>query len=436
MQTLTSGPLVTKTYEVNVRKNRFAASALAAGLAASLAACSSGTSEEPSGEATTIDVWLMRDSVTDAFLDEFVADFEADNPNTDVNVQIQEWDGIGQRVVSAIASNDAPDVIEVGNTQVAQYAASGGLTDLGDKVSELGGADWIPGLAEPGRIGDAQYGIPYYAANRVVVYNTELFEAAGITGPPTTRDEWIAATTTLNSGDVQGIYLPGQNWYALAGFVWDEGGDLAVQDGETWKGALDTPEALAGMDFYAQLQALGKGPKGSDEANPPQVDVFSAGDVAQIIATPGAGRQIVEANPELEGKIGYFPVPGKTADEPGAVFTGGSNLVIPVATSHPDEAYTFVAALAGDEWQEKLAVAMSYVPNKTTLADVLADDPGAAAMAIGAHNGHATPNAPEWAAVEANNPIKNYMTQVLTGADPNEAAATASEAITSALSGG
>jgi N,N'-diacetylchitobiose transport system substrate-binding protein len=79
---------------------------------------------------------------------------------------------------------------------------------------------------------------------------------------------------------------------------------------------------------------------------------------------------------------------------------------------------------------------MSYVPNKTTLADVLADDPGAAAMAIGAQNGHATPNSPEWAAVEANNPIKNYMTQVLTGADPKEAATTASESITSALSGG
>lgn len=420
-----------------MRNQRIATAAAVAALVLPVAACSSGSGGDADpDEPTTIDVWLMRDSVTDAFLEEFVADFEADNPGIDVNVQIQEWDGIGQRVVSAIASDDAPDVIEVGNTQVAQYAASGGLTDLGDKVDELGGEDWIPGLADPGRIGDAQYGIPYYAANRVVVYNTELFEAAGVTETPTTRDEWIATTTTLNSGDVQGIYLPGQNWYTLAGFVWDEGGDLAVQDGDTWKGALDTPEALAGMDFYGQLQALGKGPKDSDEANPPQVDVFSAGNVAQIVATPGAGRQIVEANPELEGKIGYFPVPGKTADEPGAVFTGGSDLVIPLAAAHPDEAYTFVAALAGDEWQEKLAVAMSYVPNKTTLAGVLADDPGAAAMAEGARNGHATPNSPEWAAVEANNPIKNYMTQVLTGADPAEAAAAASEAITAALNAG
>src|SRR6185369_6024122 len=128
-----------------------------------LAACSSSDSSDPadgasSAAATTIDVWLMKDSVTDAFLDEFVADFEADHPDIKANVQIQEWDGIGQKIVSAIASDDAPDVIEVGNTQVAQYAASGGLTDLADKVEELGGEDWIPGLADPGKIGDAQFG--------------------------------------------------------------------------------------------------------------------------------------------------------------------------------------------------------------------------------------------------------------------------------------
>ncbi|WP_223165332.1 GNAT family N-acetyltransferase [Lentzea indica] len=42
--------------------------------------------------------------------------------------------------------------------------------------------------------------------------------------PPKTREEWLAATAKLDQGDQQGIYLPGQNWYTLSGFVWDEGG--------------------------------------------------------------------------------------------------------------------------------------------------------------------------------------------------------------------
>ncbi|CAM5718213.1 hypothetical protein SALBM135S_09812 [Streptomyces alboniger] len=147
--------------------------------AAGLSACSpsgSGDGEAGDGGRTTIDVWLMRDSVSAAFQKEFETGFEAAHPDIDVQVQIQEWEGIGEKVTAALAGNDAPDVIETGNTQVARFARSGGLLDLSDKVDDLGGEDWLKGLAEPGAYEGKQYGIPYYAANRVVVYRKDLFE--------------------------------------------------------------------------------------------------------------------------------------------------------------------------------------------------------------------------------------------------------------------
>lgn len=412
-------------------------SALAA--VAGLSACSSGSDdgESAGGGKTAIDVWLMRDSVSSAFQKDFEKGFEAAHPDIDVRIQIQEWDGIGEKVTAALASNDAPDVIETGNTQVAQFAQSGGLRDLSDKVDDLGGDAWLKGLAEPGAWKGKQYGIPYYAANRVVVYRKDLFEKAGVDAAAIkTRDQWVTATKKLNKGAQQGIYLPGQNWYTYAGFVWDEGGDLATESGGTWKGALDSPEALRAMAFYEKLQALGKGPKDSDEAQPPQAEVMAKGQIAQIISTPGGANVVTQNNPELKGKLGFFPIPGKTADTPGAVFTGGSDLVIPTVSQHHDAAYTFVKELTGDTWQKKLAVAMSYVPNKTTLAGAVADDPGASSMAVGAAVGHATPNTPGWAAVEAKNPIKDYLTAVLTGGDPKREAAEASDAITNAMKSG
>ncbi|MGW7545296.1 extracellular solute-binding protein [Streptomyces sp. NPDC054770] len=408
-------------------------------MTAGLSACSSSSdsSGDSSGKGTTIDVWLMRDSVSARFQSEFVKGFEAAHPDIRVKVQIQEWDGIGEKVTAALASNDAPDVIETGNTQVAQFAQSGGLLDLSAKVGELGGQNWLKGLAEPGSYEGKQYGIPYYAANRVVIYRTDLFRKADIDATAIkTRDQWIAATEKLNTGGTQGIYLPGQNWYTFAGFVWDEGGDLATESGGKWKGSLDTPEAIRGMEFYKKLQALGRGPKDADEANPPQADVMAKGKVAQVVATPGGANVVIQNNPALKGKLGFFPIPGKTAGTPGAVFTGGSDLVIPTASTKQDAAFTFIKELTGDTWQKKLALAMSYVPNKTTLAPAVASDPGAAAMAVGAAEGHATPNTPGWAAVEAKNPIKDYMTAVLTGGDVRKAATTASDAITAAMNSG
>ncbi|MGW8949405.1 extracellular solute-binding protein [Streptomyces sp. NPDC055709] len=415
-------------------KIRFIAGSAALAAAFALTACGGGSqSSDPDDGPQKLTVWIMKDSVTDDFLARFTQDFEKQHKDMDLDIQIQEWDGIGERVTAALAGNDAPDVIEVGNTQVAQYAASGGVKDLSGKVGELQGADWLPGLAEPGKIDGKQYGIPWYAANRVVIYNKDLFAKAGITAPPKTRDEWLATTAKLNRGATQGIYLPGQNWYTLAGFVWEDGGELAEDSGGTWRGALDSPEALSGMDFYRQLQALGKGPKDSDEAKPPQAEVFAKGDVAQVISVPGGAKIVEEANPALKGKLGFFPIPGRSADRPSATFTGGSDLIVPEASAHHDAAYEVVKALAGEKWQSDMARTMSYVPNRTSLAHVIQDNEGTAAMAAAAAQGRATPNSPQWAAVEATNPIKQYMTAVLTGDDPATAAKAASDSITKTL---
>ncbi|MEU0391667.1 extracellular solute-binding protein [Streptomyces sp. NPDC006208] len=383
---------------------------------------------------TTVRVWLMQDSVSDEFLERFTTAYEKEHPSVELDVTFQEWTGIGKKITTALEGGKAPDVIEVGNTQVAQYAESDALLDLTlESVRDLGNEEWLPGLAEPGSINGSQYGIPWYAANRVVIYNKDLFADAGIAEPPKTRAAWLEVSEQLNTGGNQGIYLSGQDWYTLAGFIWDEKGELAVERGGGWEGTLDSPAALRGMQFYKQLQSHGNGPKDADEMTPPQTDVFAKGKVAQIIAVPGAATVIEKADPALKGKLGYFPVPGKTAEAPGAVFTGGSDLIVPRGARERAEGVEVVKALASEEWQTDLATTMNYVPNKTTLAGVIDGEEGTRAMAAGAAHGRATPNSPQWADVEADNPIKPYMTAVLQGADPATAARAASKRITSAL---
>lgn len=391
------------------------------------------------GERRTVTVWLMKDSASDAFLKRFTADFERRHTDLRLDLRIQEWTGIGDKVNKALKAEDGtgPDVIEVGNTQVAQYVDEGGLLDLTlESMRDWGMDHWLPGLAEPGRFLGHQYGIPWYAANRVVIYRKDLFARAGIDRTPKTRQQWLADTEKLDSGQQQGIYLPGQDWYTLAGFIWDEGGELAEESAPgsgRWKGTLDTPAALRGMDFYRRLQALGDGPEDSDEDHPPLAGVFAKGNVAQAVAVPGLAQSIVNQNPGLKDELGYFPVPGRTAAKPGAVFTGGSDLVVPERTDDRAGAVAVISALVGAKWDTELARSMDYVPNKTTLAGVVADKAGVAAMAAGAARGRATPASPLWGAVEANNPIKDYMTAVLTGSDPTTEAERASHQLTEAL---
>lgn len=417
-------------------KKRFLAVCTALAAATALTAGCGGPAGSDGG-SEKVTLWLMKGSASQEFIGKFTADFEKQHPGIDLDVKIQEWKGIGDKVNAVLAGKggEHADVIEVGNTQVAQYVETGGLSELTlEGLRSWGSKDWLKGLADPGSVNGAQYGVPWYAANRVVIYNKDLFANAGIKTPPRNRQEWISATQKLDKGDQQGIYLPGQNWYVLAGFVWDEGGELAVETGGQWVGALDDERALAGMDFYKQLQALGKGPRNADEETPPQSEVFARGQVAQIIAPPGQAAQIEAANPALKGRLGFFPIPGKTSEKAGSVLTGGSDLVIPAKTANRAGSVDLITALVGEKWQAELARSMSYVPNKTTLARVVEGNEGAAAMAAGAAQGRATPKSARWAEVEAKNPIKPYMTAVLTGQDPRQAARTASEAMSQVLS--
>ncbi|MFD5283050.1 extracellular solute-binding protein [Streptomyces rubrogriseus] len=395
-------------------------------------------SQDGGSERHTVTVWLMKDSASQDFLKRFTEGFEADHPDLDLDIRIQEWTGIGDKVQAALKADgtDGPDVVEVGNTQVPQYAEGGRLQDLTlESMRDWGIRDWLPGLAEPGQWMSQQFGIPWYAANRVVIYRKDLFEQAGINEPPRTREEWLTATEKLDQNGDQGIYLAGQDWYTLSGFIWDEGGELATQDGEggVWTGALDSAAALRGMDFYRELQALGEGPVDADEEHPPQAGVFANGQVAQIIAVPGQAQSILRENPELKGRIGFFPVPGKSADKPGAVFTGGSDLVVPKNTDQEDGARAVVEALVSTKWNTDLARTMNYVPNKKSLAKDVSGEEGIEAMAAGAAQGRATPGTPRWGAVEADNPIKEYMTNVLKGAKAKSEARKASDRITELL---
>ncbi|MBT2477462.1 extracellular solute-binding protein [Streptomyces sp. ISL-94] len=414
---------------------RFLAVCTALAAATTLTGCSQLAGQ--GGGTQKVTLWLMKGSASEDFTDKFTDTFEKEHPGVDLEVRIQEWTGIGEKVNAVLkgTGKEGADVIEVGNTQVAQYIETGGLSELTlEGLRQWGNKDWLRGLSDPGSVNGAQYGVPWYAANRVVIYNKDLFASAGIKSVPKSRAEWIQTTQKLDKGDQQGIYLAGQNWYVLAGFIWDEGGELAVETGGRWTGTLDDEKALAGMDFYKQLQGLGDGPKDADEETPPQSEVFARGRVAQIIAPPGQAAAIEEANPTLKGKLGFFPIPGKTSDKVGSVLTGGSDLIIPERTKQRKHAVDVITALVSEKWQTELARTMSYVPNKTSLAHVVEGNEGATSMVPGAAQGRATPNSARWAEIEAKNPIKPFMTAVLTGQDPKQAAGTASETISKVLS--
>lgn len=410
-----------------MKRGLIAATGVAAMLV-SVAACGSGDSEDKKAGADgfkgeTLTLWAMDGSTPDGWTKAVQAEFEK-KTGAKLKLEVQQWNGIQQKLTTALSESNPPDVIEVGNTQTPAYAMTGGLADLSDLKKEIGG-DWTESINASSIVDGKQYAAPWYVANRVVIYNKQVWAEAGLKGTPKTRAEFLENLRTIEQKtDAEPIYMPGQNWYFFDGLLIGEGAELVKKDGDTWVSNLADPKVGEAMEVYQQYAELSDAPKDKDEATPQQADVFAKGETGAMIGMSWEAATAVEADPELEEHIGYFTIPGETADKPEGVFLGGSNLAVAAGSEKQELAREFLRIALSDKNEGLLAEESGVIPNKESLQDRLKGNEAAEAAAPAASlSGGTTPLIPEWAAVEnPPNPVKTYMTAVLKGKSHEEAA--------------
>src|SRR5437660_750650 len=241
---------------MKLRKATFSVLGIAAVVVA--AACGGTNTPNTANESGTLTVWLMNGSAPQSVIDGVNADFKAKHPNVTVNVDIQQWSDVGTKLDTAFAGSNPPDVMELGNTLVAKYAAAGALQDIGGKKSGYDNSGtWLQSLTDSCTLNSKLYCVPYYAGSRAVIYRKDLFAAAGVQ-PPDSLDGLQTVGQKLmaaNSSDpnFSALYYPGKYWYAALPFVWDFGGDIATQSGGKWSGALNSSNSQQGLTTLNKL---------------------------------------------------------------------------------------------------------------------------------------------------------------------------------------
>ncbi|MCQ8195284.1 extracellular solute-binding protein [Streptomyces rugosispiralis] len=420
-----------------MKRGLIAATGVAAMLV-SVAACGSDGDDDKAGadgyKGQTLTVWVMDGSSPDGWTKDVKAAFEK-KTGAKLKFEIQQWNGIQQKVTTALSESNPPDVLEIGNTQTPSYAQTGGLAELGDLKKSIG-ADWSESINKSAVYDGKQYAAPWYAANRVVLYNKKIWAEAGIKDTPKTRTEFFQDLDAIKKKtDAEPIYLPGQNWYFFDGLTIGTGADLVKKDGDKWVSNLADPKVGKAMDIYKQYQSFSKAPKDKDEATPQQGEVFAKGKTGAFIGMGWEAGIAIKANPKIEKDIGYFTIPGETAGKPEGVFLGGSNLAVAAGSEKQELAKEFLKIALNDTYEGQLAKEGGVIPNKESLQAQLKGNPAGQAAAPAAATGGTTPLIPEWAAVEnAPNPVKTYMTAVLTGKSPAEAAKSVEDELNKRLS--
>ena len=373
------------------------------------AACSSST--EKSDGPVTLNVWLMKDSATPELIKQVNDEFMAQHDKVTVKTQVLEWDGRDAKWKTALASDTPPDVLEMGNTDVLTYASSGGLADLSKREFE-NQSTWLQGLEEAGTYEDKLYGVPYYGADRVVLYRKDLWAKAGLGAPPKTLAELKMVATTLQAKggkDFSGLYFPGRYQYAALPFVYDAGGAIAKKDGDGWKATLSSEQSRAGLTAWSDLiKATSKAPADADETNLP--DIMGQNRTAMMLGQAWMVPLVSQKYPAIGKELAAFPMPGN--DGPMPVFLGGSNLTSAAAGKHQDLAYAWIKLMTSSKYQTVIGN-NGMLPNTTSLESAVSGITAVQLEAAG--KSWFTPTSTKWSNVDNARVVQDMLQAIASG---------------------
>ncbi|MFF0789012.1 ABC transporter substrate-binding protein [Streptomyces spiralis] len=230
---------------------------------------SSDNAQDDSGPAR-IEFWTINLKKNfSGYIQGMIDRYHKDHPDVTVRwVDIPGAD-VKQKLLSAIASGDTPDVVNLTNIDLEQFVPS--LADLGKYVTPEQREQYIPSLLAPLQRDGKLVAIPWYNGGApIAVVNTDLVRKAGLNPhePPKTFDEALSWGAKVHQANPKTY---GMNGIPDASILQMEGIDILSADRK--KAAFNTPEAAAVLDKWRagfKNGAIAPGATVKDERQYPQ----------------------------------------------------------------------------------------------------------------------------------------------------------------------
>ncbi|MFJ2811948.1 extracellular solute-binding protein [Streptomyces sp. NPDC091279] len=413
-------------------KRKLTAAIGIAGMMVSIAACGGGGSGSQ-GDAKELTVWLTVDAQNNwpDLVKAADAAVVAKHPGLKIHHEYYGWPDKNTKLDAVLATDQVPDVVEMGNTEMLGYMVKGAFAPV-DPATFDRSAAWLDGLKASVTYDGKTYGVPYYAGGRVANWRKDVFGSAGVKTPPTTYPELTAALDKVQKkrGDsFSAWYQPTRDWYAAMSFVYDAGGAIAKEQGGRWQGTLSSPQSLKGLgEFKKVVDSYMHGDKTKDESD--RYLVYGQGKSGMIFGAAWEGATSADPKNDktgtLKDNLENFVMPGPSGKNM-PVFLGGSDLAIPVKSPRQAVAAEWINALTGPAGQQAL-IAKGNLPNNRTDLATLKNDPATAVPAIAAESNWFVPTAPGWGQVEKAQVLQTMLQSIGTGKKSVAAAAKEADA--------
>lgn len=306
------------------------------------------------------------------FMDELKAAFEKDHPDVTLTLVDSPFTGFHDKAVVLYQAKKLPDVLLIQVDWVAEFADLGMLEPLDAWIAKEPKSfmENIPPTFHQTWRGK-QYYLPIESGAVAMFYNTDIFKAAGISGPPKTWDEYDAVAKKVTNADKKifattatlAVEPPTNATYDIYPLILQAGGTII--DEKTNRAAFNSPAGVKAIERYvglvntAKIAVPGVLSNGEKEkrAN------FGSGNVAMMFEGPWGIAIQKQLNPNLKYDIAPLPA-GVTT---GTMVRGSLNTVTTQATDK-EAAWKFVRWLSGPKGIEMWAKGTGGFPARSDVS--------------------------------------------------------------------
>ena len=287
-------------------------------------------------------------------------EFNALHPDITLDWVVLEETVLRQNVTTDIATRGGQyDVMTIGTYEVPIWGAQGWLTSLNDLPAEWDIDDLLPAIRGGLTVDGELYAAPFYGESSMVMYRTDLMEAAGLEMPDAPTWEFIrtaAEAMTDRDNEVYGICLRGKaGWGENGAFLTAMANSFGARwFDENWQPQFDSPQWAATIDFYLDLMTNFGPPGASANGFNENLTLFQQGKCGMWIDATVAASFVTGADSTVADSVGFALAPDNGLGKRGNWLWAWS-LAIPETSDSIDAAKIFVAWATSKEYTALVA---------------------------------------------------------------------------------
>lgn len=287
-----------------------------------------------------------------------ISKFEAEYPNIKIDYSSSDSSSYWTKLSAEAATNTMPDVFEMSTGFLDEWASEDLLLNIQSYVDrDVKEEDYFTSVFSSVRYPDKEngdmYAFPYAWVTTVLYYNKDMLDEANLSYPSKewTWDDFLHVAQTLTKDtngdgitDQWGTYLFGR-YAQIEGWLYQNDGRLLNEDKTVFEINENGRQTLQFLTDLTIEHKVAPSPKSIEGIH--FRDLFAQGSLAMFVDGSFMIEEIRDAvDDQFEWGISTIPRGPNYKEE--VTYGWPDNLSISKNTAHPEEAWTFIKYLTGE----------------------------------------------------------------------------------------